>query len=61
MAFLLAIGQRIETFERGMLGMRVGTQRRAVVSSELAYRGSASNLIPLDVTLTYAIGLITRS
>ena|GEM_PF-4314601 len=41
--------------------MRVGTQRRAVVSSELAYRGSASNLIPLDVTLTYAIGLITRS
>jgi FKBP-type peptidyl-prolyl cis-trans isomerase FkpA len=57
--FQIGLGQVIKGWEQGVVGMRVGGQRRLVVPPELAY-GTAGNssTIPPNATLVFDITLL---
>jgi FKBP-type peptidyl-prolyl cis-trans isomerase len=57
--FVLGAGSVISGWERGMVGMRVGGQRRLVLPPDLAYgsRGSG-NAIPPNATLLFEVELL---
>jgi FKBP-type peptidyl-prolyl cis-trans isomerase len=58
--FLIGIGQVIKGWEQGVVGMRVGGQRRLVVPPELAYGTAGSGLsIPPNATLVFDITLLS--
>jgi FKBP-type peptidyl-prolyl cis-trans isomerase FkpA len=58
--FQIGLGQVIKGWEQGVVGMRVGGQRRLVIPPELAY-GSAGNgsSIPPNATLVFDITLLS--
>ena len=58
--FQIGIGQVIVGWEMGVVGMRVGGQRRLVIPPELAYGSSGSGLnIPPNATLVFDITLLS--
>jgi FKBP-type peptidyl-prolyl cis-trans isomerase len=58
--FSVGAGQVIPGFEQGVVGMRVGGQRRVVMPPELAYgaRGSIDGSIPPNATLVFDVELL---
>jgi len=48
----------IAGWQRGVVGMKVGGQRRLIIPPELAYGSSGSGSIPPNATLVFDIGLI---
>ena len=60
LAVTLGAGRVIPGFERGIIGMRTGGQRRVIIPPDLAY-GSAgsSGVIPPNATLIFEIELLT--
>jgi FKBP-type peptidyl-prolyl cis-trans isomerase FkpA len=58
--FTIGAGQVIKGWEEGVQGMRVGSQRRLVIPSHLAYgeRGAGGGVIPPNATLLFDIELL---
>ena len=56
--FLLGAGRVIAGWDRGVLGMRVGGQRRLIIPPELAYGSSGSGPIPPNATIMFDITLL---
>ena len=59
-AFPLGANRVIPGFERGVLGMRIGGQRRVIIPPDLAYgsTGSGDGTIPANATLIFEIELL---
>jgi FKBP-type peptidyl-prolyl cis-trans isomerase FkpA len=55
--FQLGAGQVIAGFERGVLGMRVGGQRRLYIPPTLAYGSTGTGPIPPNATLVFEVTL----
>ena len=57
-SFVLGGGTVVKGFDQGVLGMRVGGQRRVIIPPELAYGSqSPSASIPANATLVFDITL----
>lgn len=57
--FTLGNGSVIKGWDQGVVGMRVGGQRRLIIPPELAYGSSGSGPIPGNATLLFEIRLLT--
>jgi FKBP-type peptidyl-prolyl cis-trans isomerase FkpA len=59
-AFTIGSGQVIRGWEQGVVGMRIGGQRRLIIPPELAYGSqTVGNTIPANATLVFDIALIS--
>jgi FKBP-type peptidyl-prolyl cis-trans isomerase FkpA len=60
--FVIGTGTLIKGFEQGVIGMKVGGQRRVIIPPELAYGSqSPSASIPANATLVFDITLTAVS
>ncbi len=57
-SFKLGAGQVIQGWDKGLLGMKVGGERRLVIPSELAYGESGQGAIPANADLVFVVKLL---
>lgn len=55
---LLGSGQVIPGWEKGLVGMKVGGERRLVIPSDLAYGDTGQGTIPAKATLVFLVKLV---
>ena len=57
-AFTLGQGQVIQGWDQGLLGMKVGGERRLAIPAELAYGNTSSGDIPANSALVFYVRLL---
>jgi FKBP-type peptidyl-prolyl cis-trans isomerase len=55
--FVIGSGQYLKGFEQGVVGMKVGGQRRVIVPPELAYGSNPPSGVPVNATLVFEMTL----
>ncbi|MBI3490313.1 MAG: FKBP-type peptidyl-prolyl cis-trans isomerase [Acidobacteria bacterium] len=56
--FTLGAGTVIKGWDQGVVGMKIGGQRRLIIPPELAYGSGGSGTIPGNATLIFDIALL---
>jgi peptidylprolyl isomerase len=60
LSFTLGVGQMIPGFDEGVLGMKVGGERRLIIPPDLAYGAQGRPpLIPANAELTFDVQLVS--
>jgi FKBP-type peptidyl-prolyl cis-trans isomerase len=57
-AFTLGQGQVIQGWDQGLVGMKVGGERRLVIPANLAYGSTGSGAIPANAALVFDVRLL---
>lgn len=57
-SFVVGTGQVIKGWDKGMVGMKVGGERKLVIPPDLAYGSQAMGSIPPNSTLTFDVKLL---
>jgi len=57
--FTIGQGSVIPGWDQGLLGMKVGEERKLVIPSNLAYGASGAGTIPPNATLTFTVKLLS--
>ncbi|PIR07165.1 MAG: peptidylprolyl isomerase [Candidatus Komeilibacteria bacterium CG11_big_fil_rev_8_21_14_0_20_36_20] len=57
--FTIGQGTVIQGWDQGLIGMKIGEERKLTIPSDMAYGANGSGLIPPNATLIFTVKLIS--